>query len=935
MSSSDAAASTAAAAAAASTCHFITLRPYLEILSVTRTPADLATNVMKGSIGAGAAAAANHAACLLDRRLDATAAAGADLVGLASAASAETAHLLRKLQGGGGGGGASTLSSLILLLGAGGFCYYLIFKKKDGEDGEDPTRPRSRWRPRGWLWWIFGDEGGAEDLVEESVLLRGSYFGPNSTLSPERVAGMSSRGSAADILRRIAEKEASLSSSRLDQEGCSSRTGKEASGSLCPNCQKCACRKRMEDVSRLLLAVQDLSASTTTSSSDSPAHPIAESTVIEHGRQQQQQHGRQQQQPATSTPELADDEGSDISESISSSLFFIAGGTQGQSASCCQCRRQRDSRSKGDGADSSIASSVYHRQQQQAPKLPKKSRSRTAKLYSASRHGHHHQQHRHRLPPLGQERWSASPVLPARCDNSDCLDPLSLSANVSAMRKEESVDSIASLSCGSMADLVKGAREVRRLIREASFDSLASDFSLDMRRGEELGASTELNMQSLHGQLQELQNDCSAINERVDVKSLNVPKNTMTSSKSDFSVCSATHVGTPGNQQQDLSKEASTPDLRILQKPKSHFWKINDIAESEESSLLSSPLSNCRRKGHRSHHAAGESLEWESPNHGWHDLRKAKYKLALGSSRAASEYGGDEDEARSIISHLTHGSDAWEWDCEGLSASAAAAAAGNASNFDMRYQMLTPTSMLHHQKWLPESADRIELDLETELASSSSGAAPTDRFYYFHHHNGGGGSGGGGHNRSGFTSRSSSRRSSFGDRSGTGAGPSYYAFKVRQPPSGRSSVEQGSGDTPRNAIDHASLVKSFGVNPEKSSNTSEPPPSAFHQPPPAMVRSCSSDESGFQEGGIASSQDNSTSTVFTASGISTLSPVHEAREPTGGSAANTPLKKSRSFSSADDCGRLARGKRKNLFANRSAAAAADDEETLKVVINKE
>ena len=47
-------------------------------------------------------------------------------------------------------------------------------------------------------------------------------------------------------------------------------------------------------------------------------------------------------------------------------------------------------------------------------------------------------------------------------------------------RDDESMDSIVGMT-GSMVDLVKGAREVRRLIREASFDSLTSEFSLDFQ----------------------------------------------------------------------------------------------------------------------------------------------------------------------------------------------------------------------------------------------------------------------------------------------------------------------------------------------------------------------------------------------------------------------------------------------------------------------
>ena len=57
--------------------------------------------------------------------------------------------------------------------------------------------------------------------------------------------------------------------------------------------------------------------------------------------------------------------------------------------------------------------------------------------------------------------------------------------NQTMARDDESMESIVNWTLdpptGSMVDLVKGAREVRRLIREASFDSLASEFSLDFQ----------------------------------------------------------------------------------------------------------------------------------------------------------------------------------------------------------------------------------------------------------------------------------------------------------------------------------------------------------------------------------------------------------------------------------------------------------------------
>ena len=64
------------------------------------------------------------------------------------------------------------------------------------------------------------------------------------------------------------------------------------------------------------------------------------------------------------------------------------------------------------------------------------------------------------------------------------------------------------------------------------------------------------------------------------------------------------------------------------------------------------------------------------------------------------------------------------------------------------------TSMLNHKNWLPESAERVELDLEAELRGYNP-----------------------------VTSAASSRRSSVGDRSSSAS--FSFSRMVRQPPSGR------------------------------------------------------------------------------------------------------------------------------------------------------
>ena len=73
------------------------------------------------------------------------------------------------------------------------------------------------------------------------------------------------------------------------------------------------------------------------------------------------------------------------------------------------------------------------------------------------------------------------------------------------------------------------------------------------------------------------------------------------------------------------------------------------------------------------------------------------------------------------------------------------------------------TSMLNHKNWLPESADKVELDLEAELLRGYNPVAGVS------------------------SSATSSRRSSIGDRSSASFN---FSRMVRQPPSGRYSKKR-------------------------------------------------------------------------------------------------------------------------------------------------
>ena len=95
-------------------------------------------------------------------------------------------------------------------------------------------------------------------------------------------------------------------------------------------------------------------------------------------------------------------------------------------------------------------------------------------------------------------------------------------------RDDFSMDSIAGVS-GSMVDLVKGAREVRRLIRETSFDSLASEFSLDLH--ENLGSNTASYFDGISCEVSRLKENCDSMSENIDFSS-NISK--LKPSKSEY-----------------------------------------------------------------------------------------------------------------------------------------------------------------------------------------------------------------------------------------------------------------------------------------------------------------------------------------------------------------------------------------------------------------
>ena len=503
--------------------------------------------------------------------------------------------------------------------------------------------------------------------------------------------------------------------------------------------------------------------------------------------------------PPTSTPESADDEASDFDDSAK--LYSVR--MQKFHMRFFRPERERGHLGHRIQGDGSPDLSNDHRKQKLSTSSAKQVRSNSCHVAV-------------RNPPIGKDP-SFDSKLPS-CGIANCSDPVCLGDI--HLSRDFSLESSLSAS-GSMMELVKDAREVRRLIREASLDSVASDFSLGFNMNETVGGSTEFHFDSLQTELSDLQKNFNVMTEKLE-KLPDADASHLLVSKSDYGLSSS--LASSAQSYDDSKSRSRSPDLALLKRPSSHFWRVHYNVSDKES-------------------LTEESLEWESPMRSWHDLKKSKYKVAL-SSRNTSEFGGDDER-----SHVTTSDDldGLEWDAESLVPH---------HDFD-NY----PSPMMRNRKWLPEHTEKLELDMESELATMTGGY----------------------HSNSPWSSRSASRRNSM-DRS------FFYANKIRLPPSGRSSIDRGSGDTPRQSIDKAQLIKSFGVF------TSESSTSKCNQ---SMTSSVASDESGFMDDpriSMDSSVTTTASSVFSTTSALTLSPVHEAKEPNNAASSSnnaTPEKKCR------------------------------------------
>jgi len=728
-------------------------------------------------------------------------------------------------------------SSLILLFGAGGagVIIYLWNKEKspppydDDSNGAPSPRRKSRFSAKGFFKWLF-DEELVEDCTDDPSTLHGRYFGPQQPLD-ERLNDRNSSSNDADAsedsddhsLNSISPKTKSPKKFLkrplfdINQRG-KSPFSHRGSGSTpfrisnpCPNCVKGTCRVKKHQ--------RPNTSSSTSSSSGSPLnrYPV----------------------PKTSTPEYSSENEQVLHRGEVLNRLHKTDGLE--------------AREGGDGSYEMCTFDEYSKYNTTPVGFLKDQYFPSAKLYGNIFRG----------TPDGRDRWSLSPskggdgMSPScgdvTCTNSQCY------GLGSRLERDDSMDSLSVSQCsisGSMMDMVQNAKEVRRLIRAASFDSTASDMSLEFSLNDNLGASTAGDLDRITNGLSKLIDNCGSIEDGID----SIPfESQLVSSKS--TATGLSQFCEDDAKECSLTREGSIPDLRALQKSlrfNKTPWKLTGFSSANESDGL---YNHSRQASVLS----DVSLEWESPQHGWHDVKP--YKMAI------SDSGDDVASCASF--------DQWEWDNDCYIADDIEGGA-DIDPDDLR-------ELIGKYSWLPDMEQKYgELDMESELQSLD----------YI--------------NRSSRSRSSSISRSSSMERE--------MALGVRHPPSGRSSVDRESLASSRLSLSSGyqtiesarsdkhldtSQASSIALSSRLGRESSSPKlreslrlsPKHLHSQQQRFRNSWSSDDSGLSQDLEGAMETSVSSSILTAS--INLSPVKEAREP-----ASTPSTPSSSDVMAITCGAI-------------------------------
>jgi len=485
-------------------------------------------------------------------------------------------------------------SGWIVLVGAGGVIFYLWRKSLKNSSGSPPRSPRLS--ARSFMKWLL-DEELVEDVSDDPSNVHGYYFGPSlndfhgqysSNDADEEtdsddlsLNSLSAKSSPCKFLKKpLYDLGFKGNTARFKNLVNNTKYENTWIPNPCPKCEKGTCRLKKHQLPKN-------PSNSSSCYSESPIFALK-----------------------TSTPDLLSGEEDQILQrTVASNKLTYR-----------YYRPGVDLRMQGDGSD-------------QVDEV-----SSATPLSVKSKHG--------RMSKLsGREPWSLSPRSRSRlgscssspaCGDPSCVEPQCY--GLVPIGKDLSLDSLADQSCSmnrSMLDLVMNAKETRRLIREISFDSQASDLDIDLSFSDTGGGVRSEDFNQLCNGLNQLIGNCDYIPPFPG-------ENRIKSSRSSESGMSELFDAT-----EDMNGNDSVPDFQKLQKSalnSKELWKLTGFTDSSDHS-----------------EAENASLEWESPIHGWHS--KPIYKATAHTELNFSE---SIDRSSSFEGSVV---DLWEWDNECLNQS--------------------------------------------------------------------------------------------------------------------------------------------------------------------------------------------------------------------------------------------------------------------------
>jgi len=538
-------------------------------------------------------------------------------------------------------------SGWVVLIGTGGAILYLWRKSLRNSNETPPRSPRLS--ARSFMKWLL-DEELLEDGTDDTSDVHGYYFGPS--LSDNHQGQYSSNDADEEndsddlSLNSLSAKSSPckfLKKPLLDLsfKGNSARFKNITDNPMwisnpCPKCEKGTCRLKKHQL---------------------PKNPSNTSSCYSESPKNQ----------FTSTPDLLSSEEDQILQrTVASNKLTYR-----------YYRPGVDLRMQGDGSDQ-----VYEIDSA-TPTTERAKRGQKLKLYGRN--------------PLGRERWSLSPSRsrlgscsssPA-CGDPSCADPHCY--GLVQLGRDISVDSVADQSYSmnaSMMDLVQNAKEARRLIREISFDSQASDLDIDL----------SLNNSIFGSRAEGLNQFCNGINQLIDncdfVPSFPGETKLKSSRSSESGMSELSEIFDASGE----IRENSVPDFQRLQRSAlngKELWKLTGFTDFSEPS-----------------DTENASLEWESPVHGWHS--KPIYKATLYNEVNTSD---STDERSSFESSVV---DLYEWDNECLNQSYDVDMLGdNAQNAELKSEML-------NEQGFNTTLEKSEYDGGSETSRATSRRSSTE-----------------------------------------------------------------------------------------------------------------------------------------------------------------------------------------------------------------